>query len=190
MRKVSGLTMMTSGMPVVCCTQHTRPGWFMTSDHWHRAGDILLLPPLELKKAGGQERDGDIISSSSFPSHIPDPGQWQGSEETVYGIEEVLPFDVDGEKPLHVSGAAAHCGSKGLSLAVAEEKHLKHMGVIDRHTTAGYLSVAILKSHRKNLPQYCFLPFSIFKKPQTLVDFMFTHHFKSNIPKNDSRTAL
>lgn len=50
MRKVSGLTMMTSGMPVVCCTQHTKPGWFMTSDHWHRAGDILLLPPLELKQ--------------------------------------------------------------------------------------------------------------------------------------------
>lgn len=51
MRKVSGLTMITRGMPVVCCTQQTRPGWFMTSDHWHRAGDILLLPPLELKRA-------------------------------------------------------------------------------------------------------------------------------------------
>lgn len=49
MRKVSGLTMITRGMPVVCCTQHTRPGWFMTSDHWHRAGDNLLLPPLELR---------------------------------------------------------------------------------------------------------------------------------------------
>jgi len=57
MRKVSGLIMMTSGMPVVCCTQHTSPGWFMTSDHWHRAGEILLLPPLELKKAGGQDRE-------------------------------------------------------------------------------------------------------------------------------------
>lgn len=51
--------MMTSGMPVVCCTQHTRPGWFMTSDHWHRAGDILLLPPLELKREGkATERRG------------------------------------------------------------------------------------------------------------------------------------
>lgn len=49
MRKVSGLTMMTRGMPVVCCTQHTRPGWFITSDHWHNAGDVLL-PPLELKR--------------------------------------------------------------------------------------------------------------------------------------------
>lgn len=52
-RKVSGLTIMTSGIPVVCCTQHTRPGWFITSDHWHSAGDILLLPPLELKKITG-----------------------------------------------------------------------------------------------------------------------------------------
>lgn len=49
----------------------------------------------------------------------------------MYGVEEVLPFDVDGEEPLHVSGATAHRGSEGLSLTVAEEKHLKHMGVID-----------------------------------------------------------
>lgn len=61
----------------------------------------------------------------------------------------MLPFDIDGEEPLHVGGAAAHCGSEGLSLAVAEEKHLEHMGVIDRHTAAGHLPVAILESHRK-----------------------------------------
>lgn len=79
-------------------------------------------------------------------------------------MEEVLPFDVDGEESLHISGTAAHCGSKGFSLAVAEEKHLKHMRVIDRHTTAGYLPVAILESHRKILPHYDFLPFSIFEK--------------------------
>lgn len=83
--------------------------------------------------------------------------QWQGSEETVYSAEEVLPFDVDGEEPLHLGGAAAHCGSEGLSLAVAEEQHLKHMGVIDRHTTASNLPVAILESNRKNVPQYYFL---------------------------------
>lgn len=47
MRKVSGFTMMTRGIPVVCWTQHTRPGWFITSDHWQRAGDVLL-PPFEL----------------------------------------------------------------------------------------------------------------------------------------------
>lgn len=70
--------------------------------------------------------------------------------ETVYGVEQVLPFDVDGEKPLNICGAAAHCGSKGLSLAVAEEKHLKHMGVVDRHATSSYLPVAILESHREN----------------------------------------
>jgi len=69
-------------------------------------------------------------------------------------VEEKLPFDIDGEEPLHFSGAAAYCGSKGLSLAVAEEKHLKHVGVIGRHTTAGDLPVAILESHRKNLYQY------------------------------------
>lgn len=91
--------------------------------------------------------------------------------QTRYSGREVrrmfmLPFDVDGEEPLHFSGAAAHCGSERLSLAVAEEKHLKHMGVIGGHTTAGYLPVAILESHGKNLPQYCFPPFSIFKKTQ------------------------
>lgn len=75
----------------------------------------------------------------------------QASEETIYGVVEVLPFDIDGEQPLYFCGAAAHCGSEGLPLAVAEEKHLKHMGVIDRHTTTGYLPVAILESHRKTL---------------------------------------
>lgn len=136
----------------------------MTSDHWHRAGDILLLPPLELKRAGGQDRDGGRVNTSSNPLHFPDPVQWQESEATIKSVEEVLPFDVDGEESLHVSGAAAHCGSKGFSLAVAEEKHLKHMRVIDRHTTAGYLPVAILESHRKILPHYGFLPFSTFEK--------------------------
>lgn len=140
--------MMTSGMPVVCCTQHTRPGWFMTSDHWHRAGDILLLLPLELKSAGGQEKEMETqVSSSSYPLHYYDPVQ--ASEETIYGVVEVLPFDVDREQPLHFCGAAAHCSSEGLPLAVAEEKHLKHMGVIHRHTTTGYLPVAILESQRK-----------------------------------------
>lgn len=46
------------------------------------------------------------------------------------GVEtnaEQLPFDVDGEEPLHISGAAAYSCSKGLSLAVAEEKHLQHV---------------------------------------------------------------
>lgn len=62
----------------------------------------------------------------------------------------VLPFDVDGKEPLYVSGAAAYCGSERLSLAVAEEKHLKHMRVIDRHTTSGNLPVAVLESHRKS----------------------------------------
>lgn len=57
MRKVSGFTMMTRGMPVVCWTQHTRPGWFITSDHWHRAGDVLL-PPLELE--GGRRENVKI----------------------------------------------------------------------------------------------------------------------------------
>lgn len=169
MRKVSGLTMMTSGMPVVCCTQHTRPGWFMTSDHWHKAGDILLLPPLELKGVGGQQRTMDTVNSSIYHWHFPDSVYWQLSDETVYGVEVVLPFDIDREKPLHFSGAAAHCGSEGLSLAVAEEKHLKHMGVIDRYTTPGYLPVAILESHRKILPRYCFLPFNNFKRPQNTV---------------------
>ena len=56
----------------------------------------------------------------------------------------MLPFDVDGEEPLHFCGAAAHCGSERLSLAVAEEKHLEHVGVIGGHTTAGYLPVAVL----------------------------------------------
>ena len=55
MRKVSGFTMITRGIPVVCCTQHTRPGWFITSDHWHRAGDTLLLPPLDLEEEEDQE---------------------------------------------------------------------------------------------------------------------------------------
>lgn len=85
-----------------------------------------------------------------------------GGERFIYYIEEVLPFDVDREKSLYFNGAAAHCGSKGLSLAVAEEKHLKHMGVIGRHTTTGYLSVAILESQRKFLIHIGFLPFSIF----------------------------
>lgn len=62
----------------------------------------------------------------------------------------MLPFDVDGKEPLYVSGAAAYCGSERLSLAVAEEKHLKHMRVIDRHTTSGNLPVAVLESHRKS----------------------------------------
>lgn len=53
-----------------------------------------------------------------------------GGETFIYNIEEALPFDVDREKSLYFNGAAAHCGSEGLSLAVAEEKHLKHMGVI------------------------------------------------------------
>lgn len=72
----------------------------------------------------------------------------------MLSVEEGLPFDVDGEEPLHFGGAAAHCGSKGLSLAVAEEKHLKHVGVISRHATAGYLPVAILESHRKKVSRY------------------------------------
>ena len=55
MRKVSGFTMITRGIPVVCCTQHTSPGWFITSDHWHRAGDTLLLPPLDLEEEEDQE---------------------------------------------------------------------------------------------------------------------------------------
>lgn len=44
---------------------------------------------------------------------------------------EMLPLDVDGKQSLYFSGAAAHCCSKGLPLAVAEEKHLKHMRVVD-----------------------------------------------------------
>jgi len=64
--------MITSGMPVVCCTQHTRPGWFMTSDHWHRAGDILLLPPLELNKAGGQQ-SFNFFQLSLSSLHFLDP---------------------------------------------------------------------------------------------------------------------
>lgn len=74
---------------------------------------------------------------------------------------KVLPFDVDGEEPLHFGGAAAHCGSKGLSLAVAEEKHLKHVGVISRHATAGYLPVAILESHRKT---HLVITFMLFRR--------------------------
>lgn len=105
MRKVSGLTMMTRGMPVVCCTQHTRPGWFMTSDHWHRAGDILLLPPLELK------RDGDLVSSSRYPFNLPDPVQRQVQVKRSYMV---------GKKcyPLTLMGKSL-CTSLVLRLTVA-----------------------------------------------------------------------
>lgn len=58
---------------------------------------------------------------------------------------ENVPFDIDGKQSLHFGGAAAYCRSKGLSLAVAEEKHLKHMGVVDGDATAGHLPVAVLK---------------------------------------------
>lgn len=63
---------------------------------------------------------------------------------------ESLPFDVDGKQSLHFSGATAYCSSKGLPLAVAEEKHLKHMGVIDGDAAAGYLPVAVLELQRKS----------------------------------------
>lgn len=64
----------------------------------------------------------------------------------------MLPFDVDGEESLHFSGAPTHSGSKGFPLAVAEEKHLEHMGVVDWHTTSSNLPVAILRSQKKNVP--------------------------------------
>lgn len=76
-------------------------------------------------------------------------------------VGEVLPLDVDGKEPLYVSGAAAYRGSEGLSLAVAEEKHLKHMRVVDRHAASGNLPVAVLESHRRDLPEYGFLQISI-----------------------------
>lgn len=69
----------------------------------------------------------------------------------------MLPFDINGEESHHVSGAAAHCGCERFSLAVAEEKHLKYMRVIDRHTTAGYLTVAFLESDRNIVHHYGFL---------------------------------
>lgn len=56
MRKVSGFTMTTRGTPVVCWTQQTKPGWFITSDHWQSAGEVLL-PPLEL-----QTTEVDVVS--------------------------------------------------------------------------------------------------------------------------------
>lgn len=70
------------------------------------------------------------------------------SKTPIFGLREILPFDVDGKEPLHFSGAAAHCGSKRLSLAVAKEKHLKDMGVINRHTSTSHLSIAILQSQK------------------------------------------
>lgn len=127
-RKVSGLTIITSGMPVVCCTQQTRPGWFITSDHWHSAGDILLLPPLDLTK-GRRGRERWI--SFSVSQHIAKLMRNKRNVTTIFCNERELPFDINGEESLHFSGAAAHCGSEGLPLNVAEEKHLKHMGVID-----------------------------------------------------------
>lgn len=63
---------------------------------------------------------------------------------------ESLPFDVDGKQSLHFSGATAYCSSEGLPLAVAEEKHLKHMGVIDGDAATGYLPVAVLELQRKS----------------------------------------
>lgn len=83
--------------------------------------------------------------------------QWQTGEVVIYNEEEALPFDIDGEESHHVSGATAHCGCERFSLAVAEEKHLKHMRVIDRHTTAGYLTVAFLESDRNIALHYVFL---------------------------------
>ena len=59
-------------------------------------------------------------------------------------IRRRLPFDVDGEEPLDLRGAAAHGGSERLALAVAEEQHLQHMGVVHRHASARHLPVGVL----------------------------------------------
>lgn len=132
--------MMTSGIPVVCCTQHTRPGWFMTSDHWHRAGDILLLPPLELQRTERHKgKISDLVKHCCYLLQTTTCGGCYYEK-----CWETLPFDINGKQSLHFSGAPAYCRSKRLSLAVAEEKHLKHMGVIDRDATAGHLPIAVL----------------------------------------------
>lgn len=55
-----------------------------------------------------------------------------------------LPFEVDGEEPLDLGGAAANGGSEGLALAVAEEQHLQHVGVVHRHASARHLPVGVL----------------------------------------------
>lgn len=152
MRKVSGLTIITRGMPVVCCTQQTRPGWFMTSDHWHRAGDILLLPPLELKRAEQQ-----VIFCFSFWLLCLETVVHKSKERQCW-CEMELPFDSDWKKLLHIRCASIYCGSKRFSLTVAEEKHLKDMGVIHRHTTAGHLPVGILQLQIRTSPHYYVLP--------------------------------
>ena len=59
-----------------------------------------------------------------------------------------LPFDVDGEEPLDLCGAAAHGGGEGLALAVAEEQHLQHVGVVHRHAAARHLPVGVLVMER------------------------------------------
>lgn len=71
----------------------------------------------------------------------------------------MLPFDVDGKEPLHFNSAAADGGSEWFSLAVAEEKHLKDMGVVNRHTTSCHLPIAVLQSKEKKARIYlnCFL---------------------------------
>lgn len=55
-----------------------------------------------------------------------------------------LPLHIDGEESLHVHVAAVDCGSEGLALAVAEEEHLEHVGVIHRYSTARHLTITVL----------------------------------------------
>lgn len=76
----------------------------------------------------------------------------------------MLPFDVDGKEPLHFNSAAADGGSEWFSLAVAEEKHLKDMGVVNRHTTSCHLPIAVLQSQRKKSKNLSQLLFSSFTK--------------------------
>lgn len=40
------------------------------------------------------------------------------------------PLDVNGEQPLHLQAGPADGGCKGFALAVTEEQHLQHVGVI------------------------------------------------------------
>lgn len=100
MRKVSGFTMMTRGMPVVCCTQHTSPGWFITSDHWHSAGDVLL-PPLDLQET---EHTSAGIQHTAYNTWCPTTASLGFVPIHVWDTEQLL-----GRQSINVLAANKFC---------------------------------------------------------------------------------
>ena len=132
-----------------------------------------LQHPRQFKKGGG--------GGAPSRAHLLDLGP-AGCWMRRFNRNHALPpLDIDGEELQHLQSRPTDGGCKRSSLTVAEEQHLQHVGVVDRHTATCHLAVTVLsqQTHHTCINFLCCV-----EHPLPLVLVILNHDFGLSLSKH------